>query len=83
MEKIIKRELVIYSAILLVLIIVMHPDMISDPATRLGAMQQHENYIHPLLYTFIVYLIVFALRALVGWVIGLFRKDKGEGQEET
>ena len=83
MEKIIKRELVIYSAILLVLILLMHPDMITDPAARLGMMQQHENYIHPLLYTFIVYLIVFALRALVGWVIGLFRKDKPDAEEES
>ncbi len=83
MEKIIKRELVIYSTILLVLILLMHPDMISDPAERLGLMQQHENYIHPLLYTFIVYLIVFALRALVSWVIGLFRNKKPQDQEEA
>jgi hypothetical protein len=83
MEKIIKRELVIYSAILLVLILLMHPDMISDPAMRLGMMQQHENYVHPLLYTFIVYLIVFALRAMIGWVISLFKKEKHTGEEET
>ena len=83
MEKIIKRELVIYSAILLVLILLMHPDMITNPAERLGLMQQHENYIHPLLYTFIVYLIVFALRAFVSWIIGLFRKDTNKGGEEA
>ena len=74
MEKKIKRELLIYSSILVLLILLMHPDMLSDPAARLGLMQQHQNYIHPLLYSFFVYLVVFVLRAAVAWVIGLFRK---------
>lgn len=80
MERIIKRELLIYASILLVLILLMHPDMLSDPAARLGLMQQHKNYIHPLLYTLFVYLIVYVLRAGISWLIGLFKK-KGPDTE--
>ena len=81
MEKIIKRELLIYSLILLVLIVLMHPDMLSDPAARLGMMQQHQNYVHPLLYTMFVYLIIFALRGLAGWVVRLFKGSKTDEAE--
>jgi len=78
MLKTLKRELVIYASILVVLILIMHPDMFSDPAARLGLMQQHQNYVHPLLYTLFVYLVLFALRALVSWVISLFRKKEND-----
>ena len=84
MEKIFKRELLIYATILLVLILVMHPDMITDPKTRLGLMQQHQNYIHPLLYTFFVYLILFVLRSAVKALVRLFKKAKpSEGNQES
>lgn len=81
MEKIFKRELIIYSTILLVLILIMHPDMLSDPATRLGMMQQHQNYVHPLLYSFFVYLVLFALRAAVSAIVRLFRGNKEADKE--
>lgn len=74
MKKIIKRELLVYSSILLVLVFVMHPDMLSDPAARLELMQQQENYIHPLLYSFFVYLILFVLRAAFKAIVRLFKK---------
>lgn len=78
MEKIIKRELLIYASLLLVLVLLMHPDILSDPTTRLGMMQQYENYVHPLLYTLFVYLILFVFRAVVGAVLKLFRKKAPE-----
>jgi uncharacterized membrane protein len=81
MNKIIKRELLIYSSILLVLILIMHPDMLSDPVARLGLMQQQKNYIHPLLYSFFVYLIIFVLRSALGAVIRLFKKEKPHEEE--
>jgi hypothetical protein len=78
MEKIIKRELLIYSAILLVLIVLMHPDMLTDPAMRLGLMQQHENYVHPLLYTLFFYLILLVVRAAFGWIFKLLKRDRSD-----
>ena len=74
MIDLIKKELTIYTALLTLLIFLMHPDMLSDPIVRLGLMQDKANYIHPLLYTFFVYLIFFFLRAVSGFIAKLFEK---------
>ena len=76
MINIFKKELTIYTALLTVLIFMMHPDMLSDPTVRLGLMQEHENYIHPLLYTFFVYLILYFLRAIVGYIMKFVKRSK-------
>jgi len=76
MLKIIKTELIIYTALLTLLIVLMHPDMLSDPTIRLGLMQEKANYIHPLLYTFFVYLILYFIRSVVSFVLKYFKKGK-------
>ncbi len=76
MIKILKRELIIYTALLTALIVLMHPDLLSDPTARLGLMQEKENYIHPLLYTFFVYLVIYFFRALIDLVTNFFEKRK-------
>ena len=76
MINIIKKELIIYTALLTLLILLMHPDMLSDPVTRLGAMQEMGNYIHPLLYTFFVYLVLFFFRFVFGLIMKLFDKKE-------
>jgi len=76
MIKILKTELVIYTALLTVLIFLMHPDLLSDPTARLGLMQEKGNYIHPLLYTFFVYLIIFFIRAIINFIAKFFSKKK-------
>lgn len=75
MINIIKKEFTIYTALLTLLIFVMHPDMLSEPTIRLSLMQEHENYIHPLLYTFFLYLILYFLRALVSFIMKFFKKE--------
>lgn len=75
MINIIKKELTIYTALLTILIFLMHPDLLNDPTARLGLMQEKANYIHPLLYSFFVYLIIYFLRAIVGFVIKFIKKD--------
>ncbi len=75
MIKIFKKELTIYTALLTLLIFLMHPDMLSDPTIRLGLMQEKENYIHPLLYTFFVYLILYFLRVIIAFIMKFFKKD--------
>jgi len=77
MINLLKKELTIYTALLTVLIFLMHPDMLSNPTARLGLMQEHKNYIHPLLYTFFIYLILYFFRALFGF-INKFIKRKVE-----
>jgi len=74
MINILKKELTIFTALLTLLIFLMHPDMLSDPTVRLGLMQDKANYIHPLLYTFFVYLVLFFLRAISGFIAKLFEK---------
>lgn len=76
MIKILKKELIIYTALLTLLILLMHPDMLSDPTVRLAVMQQKSNYIHPLLYTFFVYLILYFFRAIYALVMKFIRKDR-------
>lgn len=76
MIKIIKKELFVYTALLTSLILLMHPDLLSDPTTRLGLMQDQGNYIHPLLYTFFVYLILYFFRAIFSFIMKFF--DRGE-----
>ncbi len=73
---ILKKELVIYTALLTMLILLMHPDLLSDPTARLGLMQTQGNYIHPLLYTFFVYLIIYFLRAIINFVVDFFDKKR-------
>jgi len=51
--------------------------MLTDPVTRLGAMQEVGNYIHPLLYTFFVYLILYFFRFVFSFIMKFFdKKDK-------
>ena len=76
MINILKKEFTIYTALLTVLIFSMHPDMISEPTIRLGLMQEHENYIHPLLYTFFVYLILYFLRAIIGFIMKFVKRSE-------
>jgi len=76
MIKVLKKEFVIYTALLSVLIFMMHPDMLSEPTVRLGLMQVKSNYIHPLLYTFFVYLVLFFIRFIFNFILNLIKKPK-------
>ena len=70
----IKREIIIYIVMLLLLAVVMHIDLLSDPSSRFQMMNEKENYSHPFLYTFFVYSILFIIRKMLDFIIGLFEK---------
>jgi hypothetical protein len=70
MKKIILRETVIYAAMLLVLALLMHPDLFSDPATRVALLSERGSYLHPLIYASLLY----ALTGLFRLTIRLFRR---------
>jgi hypothetical protein len=70
----IKREIFVYLAIFFVLSIVMHSDLLSDPSSRFQMMNEKENYSHPFLYAFFVYSILFIIRKVLDFIIGLFAK---------
>lgn len=68
----IKKEFFIYIIMLLVLTIVMHSDILSDPFLRFNIMFEKENYTHPFLYTLVIYTIFFIIRKVLDFIIGLF-----------
>jgi len=70
----IKREALIYIVMLLVLAIIMHMDLLSNPSSRFETMVEKGNYSHPFLYTFILYSILFIIRKILDFIIGLFEK---------
>jgi len=73
-KKVLKKELLIYLSTLLALALIMHIDLLSDPSARLQAMQEKENYTHPLLYSFVVYTVILILRKTIDFITGLFEK---------
>lgn len=70
----IKREVIIYIVMLFVLAIVMHMDLLSNPSSRFELMVEKGNYSHPFLYTFVIYSILFIIRKILDFIIGLFEK---------
>ncbi len=69
-----KKEILYYLITLIVLALIMHIDLLSDPFARLEIMSAKENYMHPFLYAFIVYSIFFIFRKIIDFVLGLFEK---------
>ena len=69
-----KREILIYIFMLLVLAVVMHVDLLTDPSTRFEIMHEKENYSHPFLYTFVIYIIIFIIRKAIDLIAVLFQK---------
>jgi len=74
MIKILKIELFYFAAILLLLALVQHPDLLSDPMNRLDLIIQKKNFLHPFLWSFGVYIIVFIFRLLVKGLIVLKKR---------
>jgi len=70
----IKREVIIYIVMLLVLTIVMHNDLLTNPSSRFEIMYEKGNYSHPFVYTFVIYSILFIIRKILDFIIGLFEK---------
>jgi len=70
----IKKEALIYLATLLILALIMHIDLLSDPLSRLSRMQEKGNFFHPFFYSFIIYAIILILRKIIDFIMGLFEK---------
>ncbi len=70
----IKKEALIYLITLVILALIMHIDLLSDPMSRLNIMQEKENYSHPFLYSFVIYAVILILRKIIDFIMGLFEK---------
>ncbi|CAA6820773.1 MAG: Unknown protein [uncultured Sulfurovum sp.] len=73
-KSILKRELLFYFAIFIVLALISHGDLLSDPLLRLELLVSQGNYFHPFFYTFIVYSLILIVRKILDFILGLFEK---------
>ena len=71
---ILKKEAIYYLITLLVLALIMHSDLLSDPSSRFNLMQEKGNYTHPFLYSFIIYIIILIIRKIIDFVGNIFEK---------
>jgi hypothetical protein len=69
------REVAIYAILLVTLALLMHPDLLSNPIERLSVMQERANYIHPLVYVFVIYFFLLIVRFVVKKIARLFKKS--------
>ena len=70
----IKREIIYYIITLVVLALIMHFDLLSNPLARFEEMENRGNYSHPFIYAFAVYIIIFIIRKIIDFFIGIFQK---------
>ncbi len=83
MKKILFKEGIIFISTVVLAALVFHSDLLSDPMGRVALMIERGNYLHPLLYGFILYLLVWvfrlifiALRALASRYVNSAKNDE-------
>lgn len=76
MIKILRTHLIYFFAILLILAILQHSDLLTSPMARVELMAEKENYLHPLLWATPIYVVVIIIRAAVKYAISLKNRKK-------
>ena len=71
---VVKKELLYYLITFVVLALIMHFDLLSNPSARVELMKEKENYLHPFLYSFIVYSVILVLRIIINFISKIFEK---------
>jgi hypothetical protein len=75
-----KREFLIYIAVLIVLSLNMHPDFFTTPLQRLENLPTSGAYglgmIHPFVFALVGYLFVLLVRGIWGVLMKLFGKEE-------
>ena len=70
----IKKELFIYLLMFFILTLLIHSDLLGNPSSRFEMMYKKGNYFHPFLYSFVIYSVLFIVRKILDFLIGLFEK---------
>ena len=68
MKTLIKNELVIYLVLFTLLAVGVHNDLLHTPLERIGLMIDRSAYIHPFIYTTLVYLFFAVVRYAIIFV---------------
>lgn len=76
MIKKITTELIYFFALLLVLSVLQHSDLLSSPLVRINLMTEKGNFIHPLLWTSGIYILIGFVRLIIKFIIFLKNKNK-------
>ena len=71
----IKIELMYFMFILLILAVVQHSDLLHSPLERLGLMAEKGNYLHPFLWSSVVYFVVAIVRLIVAYLLRFKKRD--------
>ena len=69
-----KKEALYYLLTILILALIMHFDLLSDPLARFELMQEKGNYSHPFIYSFVIYSVILILRKIIDFIMGIFEK---------
>jgi len=62
MKTILLNELIIYLVLFALLSLGIHNDLLHTPLDRIALMQEHNAYLHPFIYTTVVYLVFGVIR---------------------
>jgi len=65
MRKRVLKEGGFYLVLLAAFTLMMHPDLLTQPAERLTRMQTRGSWAHPFVYTLLIYLVVLIFRGIV------------------
>jgi len=76
MRRIVIREAAVYLLLLVTLALLMHPDLLGSTA-RFSQMAERGNYLHPLFYTGLIYLVVLLVRGIFTLILRLFGRTPG------
>jgi len=78
MQKALVREGIYFLVLLFVLAFLIHPDLLSSPMQRVNAALESGNYFHPLLYTGVLFVLLFIFRFVFKKIFSFFKKTKSE-----
>lgn len=76
MIKKILTELIYFFVILFILALMQHSDLLSSPMTRVELMTEKQNYLHPMLWSAPVYIIVATVRVVIKYIVFLKNRSK-------
>jgi len=76
MRRIVIREAALYLLLLVTLALLVHPDLLGSTA-RFSQIAERGNFLHPLFFTGLVYLIVLLVRGIIRTLSKLFGRTSG------
>ncbi len=74
--KILKTELLYYFSIFIILAVLQHSDLLVSPLTRFEQMQNSQNYLHPFLWSALLYIVIGMFRLTFKIIVYMKNKNK-------